>query len=145
MKLPKLPAQWDNLNAHEKQRIDEVSDLATMILFKAGYESPQELDENAEEIGDITQSLLMDALLRAPLLYMYLDKLVRADGFEEPVKVDYERRWLNLPEHQRQYAWAMWASQMGALNPPHSPMHWELMYRTASTMDGTLIQKYMDK
>jgi hypothetical protein len=75
MKLPKLPAQWEKLDSFAKDRIDEASDQAAMFLAFAGYNSPQDLDENGDEIGDDVQSLLMDAMLRAPFLFLHISKL----------------------------------------------------------------------
>jgi len=75
MKLPKLPHQWEALDSFAKDRIDEASDQAAAFLVFAGYSSPQDLDENDEEIGDSVQSLLMDAMLRAPHLFLHITKL----------------------------------------------------------------------
>lgn len=75
MKLPKLPAQWEALDQFAKDRIDEASDQAAAFLVYAGYSTPQDLDENGEEIGDAVQALLMDAMLRAPHLYLHISKL----------------------------------------------------------------------
>lgn len=89
MKLPKLPAQWEGLDSFAKDRIDEASDQAAMFLVLAGYSSPQDLDENGEEIGNEVQSLLMDAMLRAPHLFLHITKLneltleVAEDPYEE--------------------------------------------------------------
>lgn len=75
MKLPKLPAQWEALDELAKNRIEEASEQAAAFLVYAGYHSPQYLDENGDEIGDAAQSLLMDAMLRAPHLYLHISKL----------------------------------------------------------------------
>lgn len=86
MKLPKTIAQWEKLDSLAKQRVNEVSEQVITLLTQAGYTSPHEPDENGDEIGDEVQSLLMDALLRSPMLYLHITKLTDVESMEPPIK-----------------------------------------------------------
>lgn len=78
MKLPKLPYQWTKLDDQERENIDDAHELVTEFLVHAGYKSPQDLDDNHDEIGDSVQALLMDAALRAPKLWAHIEACNRA-------------------------------------------------------------------
>lgn len=142
MKLPKLPAQWVALDDLSQKRIDEASELVVEFLYQAGHHSPQDLDENGDEIGDEVQSLLMDAVLRDPHLYLHVSKLVELTRKPPVGPIDYAERWMNLPQHQRDYGDAVWQGAFGKFSKPHNRLQWEVLYRSSSTMDGTTIQKY---
>jgi hypothetical protein len=86
VKLPKLPSQWTRLTELEKSRIDEASGLCVEFLYHAGYKSPQELDENGEEIGDAVQSLLMDAALRSEKVRMHIEMCNLASVANAPLE-----------------------------------------------------------
>jgi hypothetical protein len=145
MKLPKLPAQWVALDDLSQKRVDEASELVVEFLYQAGHSSPQDLDENGDEIGDEVQSLLMDAVLRDPHLYLHVSKLVeltRTPPTPPVGPVDYQARWMNLPKHQRDYGDAVWQGAFGKFSKPVTRLEWEVLYRSSSAMDGTMIQKY---
>lgn len=82
MKLPKLPHQWERLNELEKQRIEEANELCIAFLVRAGYHGDSR-DENGEDITDGVQTLLVDAVLRAPQLYLMIDEIMSNERAHE--------------------------------------------------------------
>jgi hypothetical protein len=72
MKLPRTPQQWERLTTGELALIEDASEIAIQFLVDAGVKDPNEADADGDEIGDVVQSHLMDAILRSPKVREYM-------------------------------------------------------------------------